>query len=429
MKPSLIRAFDKLGMLLWAETRIFGADSLALSTLDAMIQKNRNHPSITTWSLVNDAGLDNPEMTQMLQVMNANAKRMDPTRPTSFGREADGHANKTGFALVTDIMGYNGSGMGIVDRDHALYPNRKMLISEYSSGRGVRGNYRSRKFGKTKKVTLNDGTVVTRGGYWPSEYDLAKSQERWWKYIAKRHYLAGGIMWSGIEYLGESPGWPVVTSEFGVLDVARFKKDAYYYYQQQWTKKPMVHIMPDNWNWNKRDSTIKVWVYSNSQKVELFLNGKSLGIKKKVPFSHIEWKVPYQPGILKALGYNAYGSVIAKTEVKTAGKPYQLNLRVDRKTIKASGDDLSFITVTVCDTAGTIVPHADNLIHVHVKGGKFLGLSSGYPMSHADPSSAKMKAFNGKLRIIVQSYEVRSNIKVKVRARRLEPDSIIIKAR
>lgn len=426
--PSLIRACDRLGMLLWSETRILGSDSLALSTLDAMILKDRNHPSIIIWSLANNSGRNNPKLTKILQVMNAEVKKLDPTRPTAFASEANGDPNKTGFAFVTDIMGYNGGGMGREDRDHALYPNRKMLTSEYSSGRGIRGVYKTKWIGKPKIDTLGDGRIVKSGPHLAGEYALARSHEKEWTHIAKRHYLAGGMMWSGIEYIGESPGWPVVTSEFGVFDVARFKKDAYFYYLQQWTKKPMVHIMPDDWNWANRDSTIKVWVYSNCKKAELFLNGKSLGIKKKVPLGHIEWDVPYQPGTLRAKGYNAYGSVVAETEVKTAGKPYQLKASADRRSIKANGMDLSFITVSVRDTAGTIVPHADNLIYIDVTGGKLLGMSSGNPVSHKDPDSEKMKAFNGKLRVIVQSYDRKGKIKVKMRSKGLKSTLITIKA-
>lgn len=423
--PSLMEACDKLGMLLWTETRYLGADSFAIKTLDDMIHRDRNHPSIICWSLANNSGRNNFELTKMLQLMNAHAKKDDPTRPTVFGCEANGDPNTTGFAYVTDVMGYNGGGMGRDDRDHALYPNRKMLISEYSSGRGARGNYIPKMVGKTKLDTLGDGRVF-KSGYLYSIYDLCTSHESEWTHVARRRYLAGGIMWSGIEYIGESSGWPVVTSQFGVLDVCRFKKDTYYYYLQQWTKKPMVHIFP-SWNWDKRDSIINVWCYSNCHEVELFLNGKSLGKKRKVPLGHIEWKVPYEPGTLNAKGYNAYGSVVAKMKVSTAGKPYQLIAAADRNTIKANGSDLSFITIKVCDKNGTIVPHADNFINVNITGGKLLGVCSGNPVGHDDPASERMKAFNGMLLVIVQSDDRPGKIVVKVVSEYLHNASVVIK--
>lgn len=423
--PSLMEACDKIGMLLWAETRYLGADTFALATLHDMIQRDRNHPSIICWSLANNSGRNQVKLTYMLKVMNTLARKMDPTRPTTFGCEANGNPNWTGFACVTDLMGYNGGGMGRDDKDHKDYPDRKMLISEYSSGMGVRGNYKNHPAGTHKTYKLDDGRTI-QGGYLYSIYDLCRSHEDEWSHIAKRLWLAGGMMWSGFEYIGESDGWPVVTSQFGVFDIARFKKDAYYYYLQEWTKKPMVHIFPD-WTWDKKDSIIHVWCYSNCDKVELFLNGKSLGTKNKVPLSHIEWEVPYEPGILEAKGYDD-GKLIAQTEIRTAGKPYRLTAKADSSVIKANGTDLSFITIKVCDKNGTLIPHADNLINVKVTGGKLLGLCSGNPVSHVDPASTWMKAFNGKLLAIIQSYDHQGKTVIKVSSEDLVPGTVMVKA-
>lgn len=425
--PSLMEACDKLGMLLWAETRYLGKDTFALATLHDMIKRDRNHPSIICWSLANNSGRNDVKLTEMLEVMNSLAKRMDPTRPTAFGCEANGNPNWTGFACVTDIMGYNGGGMGRDDRDHIDYPNRKMLISEYSSGMGVRGVYKDMPAGRKKTDTLDDGRII-HTGYLYSEYDLCRSHEEEWSHIAKRPWLAGGMMWSGFEYIGESVGWPVVTSQFGVFDIARFKKDAYYYYLQEWTKKPMVHIFP-TWNWDRPDSIIDVWCYSNCNKVELFLNGKSLGIKKKVPLSHIEWKVPYQPGILVAKGYNDAEKLIAQDEVRTAGNPFELTAKADRSFIKANGTDLIFVTIKVCDKEGTFVPHANNLIHVQVLGGKLLGLCSGDPVAHVDPATTQMNSFNGMLLAIVQSEDHLGKILLKIFSKGLSSKELTIQAK
>lgn len=424
--PSLMKACDKLGMLLWVETRYLGKDTFALASLHDMIQRDRNHPSIICWGLANNSGRNDTSLTDMLQTMNKLAKEEDPTRPTIFGCEANGDPNKTGFAFVTDVMGYNGGGMGRDDRDHKNYPHRKMLISEYSSGRGTRGVYEKRLVGENESETWGDGRKVS-SGYLYSIYDLCKWHEKEWAHIATRPWLAGGIMWSGIEYLGETSGWPVVTSQFGVFDVARFNKDVYYYYLQEWTKKPMVHIFPD-WTWHKKDSIIDVWCYSNCDKVELMLNGKSLGIKNKVPLGHIQWKVPYQPGTLLAKGYNTKGKKIAEDVLKTAEVSTKLSAVADRKIIKADGNDLSFITIKVCDKNGTMVPNADNLIKVNIKGGKLIGLCNGSPTSHLDPTSTQMHGFNGMLLAIVQSEDHVKNIKVAISSMGLIPCSVEIKA-
>ena len=422
--PSLMKACDELGMFLMAETRYLGKDDHSISSLISLIRRARNHPSIISWSLANTGGSDDIRQTEILQVMNNYAKKEDPTRPTAFGCEGNGDPNKSGFAFVTDIMGYNGGGMGKDDRDHVLYPDRKMIISEYSSGRGARGNYKIEEVGETE--TLGDGRIVSRSGQLTSIYDLCRSHEREWRHIAERPHLAGGAMWSGIEYLGETNGWPIVSSQFGVLDVCRFRKDAYYYYLQEWTEKPMVHIFP-HWNWKEGD-TIDVWSYSNCDDVELFLNGKSLGKCAKVSRGHIEWKVPFQAGVLSARGF-INGIMVAEAEVKTAAEPNRLKIFADRKSIKAEGDDLSFITVNVCDKDGNMVPTADHVIDVEVSGGKLLGVCSGNPMSHEDPGAGKIKAFNGMLLAVVQSFDSAGNILVKVKSEGLEPNEIIIEVK
>ncbi|HTN35996.1 MAG TPA: DUF4982 domain-containing protein, partial [Arachidicoccus sp.] len=410
---ALMRACDKMGMLLWVETRYLGKDSFALGSIDDMIYRDRNHPAIICWGLANNSGRNDPGLTDFLKVMNSRAKADDPTRPTVFGCEANGDPNKTGFAFVTDVMGYNGGGMGRDDPDHRRYPNRKMLISEYSSGMGARGIYKREQVGTPTYDTLGDGRIFKRTGSLSSIYDLCLSHEDEWSHIAQRPFLAGGIMWSGIEYLGEPIGWPIVTSQFGVLDIARFKKDAYYYYLQEWTPAPMVHLFP-HWNWKQGD-TVKVWSYSNQDEVELFLNGKSLGKKNKIPLGHIEWKVPYTPGILKAVAYKGGQKTVSSTVI-TAGDPAMFQLTADRSAIKADGCDLSFITIDICDKKAVKVPMADNMIKVTVSGGKLLGLCSGNPQNHEDPSNPAMHAFNGKLLAIIQSNTRKGQIVVKVSA-------------
>jgi len=421
--PSLMRACDSMGMMLWVETRYLGKDSFTLGSIDDMIFRDRNHPSVICWGLANNSGRNDTLLTDFLKVMNARAKADDPTRPTVFGCEANGDPNKTGFAFVTDVMGYNGGGMGRDDPDHRNYPDRKMLISEFSSGMGARGIYKVEQVGTPTYDTLGDGRVFKRTGSLSSIYDLCTSHEEEWSHIAKRPFLAGGIMWSGMEYLGEPIGWPIVTSQFGVLDIARFKKDAYYYYLQQWTDQPMVHILP-HWNWQEGD-TVKVWCYSNQDEVELFLNGKSLGRKKRVPLSHISWSVPFKAGTLEAVAYKN-GQKTVTSLVKTAEKPAALRLNADRKQIKADGNDLSFVTIDIKDDSGTTVPAADNMIQVSVSGGKLLGLCSGSPLNHEDPASTSMKAFNGKLLAIVQSNGQKGSITVKAGSKGMAEQTITI---
>jgi len=401
--PSLMEACDRLGLLVWAETRYLATSDQAISSLKDLIHRNRNHPSIICWSLANTAGSPDGVQTKYLEVLNRVAHETDPTRPIAFACEGNTDANANGFALVTDVMGYNGGGMGIDDRDHKLYPHRKMLISEFSSGRGARGVYEEKLLGHVSTEILGDGRTMTLGGAYFSTYALCRQHEAEWSHIAKRPWLAGGAMWSGIDYRGETSGWPIVTSQFGVFDQCRFPNDAYYYYLQEWTSQPMVHIFP-HWTWpGKEGRPIDVWCYSNCDTVEIMLNGKSLGLQPRQPLTHLAWKVPYQPGTLTARAFKA-GKAVCTQEVKTAGAPAQLRLSSDRSTIRADGCDLSFITIAIHDRSGNPVPVADNEVSLAVEGpGRLLGLCSGDPGSHDNPKTGRMRAFNGLLLGIVQS--------------------------
>lgn len=401
--PSLMESCDRLGMLVWAETRYLDAPEVAGAPLRDLIQRNRNHPSIICWSLANTAGSPDGKLTGYLKALNEIAHAEDPTRPTAFGCEANTDANANGFAFVTDIMGYNGGGMGIDDRDHHLFPERKMLVSEFSSGRGARGIYENIPSGIETKVTLGDGRVLDFDGRYCSIYDLCRWFEKEWTHIDERPWLAGGAMWSGFEYYGETSGWPTVTSQFGVLDICRFPKDTYYYFIQEWTDKPMVHVFP-HWTWPGREGQeIEVWGYTTCDSVRLSLNGQRLGEKPRGRLTHMEWKVPYQPGVLLAEGV-VDGRVVCVQEIRTAGDAAKLRLSADRFSIRADAQDVSFVTISVHDAQGNTVPTAACDVRVEVAGaGKLIGLASGDPRSHENPKDTRARTFSGLLLAIVQS--------------------------
>jgi len=184
--PSLLEACDRLGLLVWAETRYLGPSNTAAPPLRDLIRRDRNHPSIICWSLADTAGSEDDRETRYLKDLNQVAHREDPSRPTAFACEDNADANANGFALVTDIMRYNGGGMGKDDRDHQLYPQRKMLVSEFSSGRGARGVYEEKILARVTTEKLGDGRTVTNAGQYFSTYDLCRSHEAEWSHIAQR---------------------------------------------------------------------------------------------------------------------------------------------------------------------------------------------------------------------------------------------------
>ncbi len=415
--PSLMEACDRLGMLFWAETRNLYPDNGASGDLRDLILRDRNHPCIIVWGLANTAGSNDERLTNHLRQLNELAHQLDSSRPTVVGLEGNADANANGFAGVTDVVGYNGGGIGIDDRDHRLFPGRKMLISEFSSGRGARGVYMETAPADSESETLGDGRVMKRGGHYCSEFELCRSHEQEWRHVAARPWLAGGLMWSAIEYRGETTGWPIVTSQFGVLDICRFPKDAYYFYKKEWTDSPMLHLFP-HWTWpGKEGQRIEVWCYSNCDTVDLYLNGQlQPGIPHFLQFGaswpHLSWQVPYAPGTLYAEG-RLNGQVVCRQEIRTAAAPAMLRISPDRTKLLADGEDVSFVTISVCDADGTPVPAAAVPVSVEVSGcGRLIGLSSGDPGSHQSEKSSVVKTFNGLCLAIVQNNRQEGEIRV-----------------
>lgn len=255
------------------------------------------------------------------------------------------------------------------------------------------------------------------------------THEETWKIVKKYEFLSGMYVWTGFDYLGEPTpyGWPSRSSYFGIVDLAGFPKDAYYMYQSEWTDEPVLHVFP-HWNWDDGDM-IEVWACTNCEEVELFLNGQSLGTKRKAGDDlHLAWRVPFAPGTLKAVGRTA-GKDILTREIKTAGAPAKIVLEADRNVIAADGRDLSFVTVKVLDEEGTLAPTADNLINFEITGeGTITAVDNGLQTS-AEPFKANYRqAFHGLCLAVVQSTEKAGRITLKATSEGLQEAAIVIEA-
>jgi len=273
--------------------------------------------------------------------------------------------------------------------------------------------------------------------------------EQLWSFVRTYDYVSGDHMWTGIDYLGES-GWPAKNSSSGVIDTCGFVKDGYYFYQSQWTSKPMIHLFP-HWTWKgKEGEFIPVLCYTNCDTVELFLNGKSLGVQgywfprygmenkysnfpararaaRTTADLHLAWTVPYQPGTLKAVGVKD-GKVVSEVELTTVGEPAAIGLSVDRNTILADRRDVAHVTVRILDAQGRVVPDADNEVTFQIQGaGKIIGLDNGNPLSHEDFKGDRRKAFNGLCLAIAQSTATPGQIQMTATSPGLRPGSITIK--
>jgi len=389
--PELLRACDRLGMIVLAETRMMSSTPEGLSQLERMIRRDRNHACIFMWTLGNEEnalqGTDLGE--RVCRTMKQTAKRLDPSRPVTVAM--NGQWGK-GFSRVVDVQGFNYMSAGSMDQFHAAFPKQPAIGTEEASTLSTRGIY------------VND---ADRG--YVSAYDLnaprwGSTAEAWWKYYVDRPWVAGAFVWTGFDYRGEPTpyGWPCINSHFGVIDTCGFPKDNFYYYQAQWTDKPVLHILP-HWNWEGKEGTeISVWAYSNCEEVELFLNGMSLGRKPIPPKSHLEWSVNYAPGVLLARAYNG-GRVAVEVQNETTGTPAAIRLMSDVEKISADGQDVAIVAVSVVDVQGRVVPTASNNIQFSIEGpGKIIGVGNGDPSCHEPDKGTSRSVFGGLAQVIVQ---------------------------
>ncbi len=367
--PAFLDVCDSLGMLVIDENRLMGTSPEQLNQLERMIIRDRNHPSIILWSIGNEewAIEGNVKGARIASDMQDFAHRLDPTRPTTAACSGGwGH----GISRVIQVMGYNYIFNGNIDEHHGQFPSQPAVGTEESTSPSTRGIYITDA--KQGHMEQGDRSAGDRG----IEVGL--------KFYEERPFLSGLFFWTGFDYRGEpNPfGWPQVTSQSGILDLCGFPKDIFYYLKSWWTDKPVLHLLP-YWNWaGKNGQDIDVWAYSNCDSVGLFLNGQSLGGKPVPKYSHVDWKVKYEPGTLLAKGYKD-GKEVATDKVETTGEPYAVKLVPDRININADGEDVSTVTVEVVDSKGRIVPTAGNEIAFTIKGpGKIIGVGNGDPSSH-----------------------------------------------
>ncbi len=368
--PELLDACDRLGMLVIDENRSMGITPTQLNDLKRMILRDRNHPSIISWSIGNEEwGIEgNITGARIAATMQAFAKSVDSTR---YITAAISGGIGSGISTVIDVLGYNYVATKNTDEQHKKYPNQFSWGTEEGSTVASRGIYED---------DMDKHQLVA---YDRKQNDFFYSLEQGWKHYASRPYLAGMFIWTGFDYRGEPTpfGWPSVGSYFGMVDACGFPKDDYYYLKSWWTNETVVHLLP-HWNWQgKEGQEIRVCAYSNCDEVELFLNRKSLGKKTMEPNGHLEWQVKYEPGILEAVGFKK-GLRAGNDIVKTTLKPNQVKLIADRKAIKADKKDIAIITVQADDKNNLRVPMAQNELSFSITGpGKIIGVGNGDPTS------------------------------------------------
>ena len=444
--PELLDACDRMGILVMDEAfdewlrgktkmgyaRFF--EQWSDTDIKTMMDRDRNHPSIILWSIGNEIseGLQNTVGTAraLAERLVADCHREDPTRLVTSACPHPAQAWLTGLAPALDVFGINYSSGFYKQNDPAGPPANPpakpedyhgqlpMVASETASQTSSRGEYGLTLDGGGNLLVNTDvpfrtveyGNFPTRGAFRAERSLLDVKQSPW---------VGGEFVWTGFDYLGEpSYDWPARSSDFGIVDLCGFPKDRFYLYKASWTTGPVVHLLP-HWTWPGFDGKpIPVWVFTNADSVELFLNGRSLGAKNfpadagDAPAAkdrpnrslHLAWSVPYAPGTLRAVA-KKNGQTVATDEVQTTGAPAAITLAADRPSIEASGQDLSFIKVSVVDKEGRVCPQADPEVSFTVNGAAAVlaGLDDGDPINHEAFQGTRHRVFHGLGLAVLQS--------------------------
>ncbi len=448
--PELLELTDKMGFIVMDEafdmwkiqkTKFdyhLDWDEWHKRDLEDMVLRDRNHPSIFIWSIGNEVMEQwnkNPDGGTISKELGAIVRNLDPTRPITSACNGVNRDNKVLTDGDLDLVGTNYDQKKIPELQK-MFPGRKIIGTETTSALGTRGTYnlpsdKILRWPRKWDEVLKEGNPdFTCSAYDNSSAPWGSTHEETWKIVKKHDFFSGMYIWTGWDYIGEPTPypWPAVSSYFGIIDLAGFPKDAYYMYQSEWTSQPMLHLFP-HWNW-KPGQEVDMVTYFNADEVELFLNGRSLGTKRKQGDDVLVfWRIPFEPGVVKAVS-RKNGQVVLTREVRTAEEPARIVLVPDRKAIKADGSDLSFVTVKVVDKNGTVVPAADNLIKFEVNGDATIaGVDNGYQASHESFKGKQRKAFHGMALAIVQAKQKPGRIVLKASSDNLQAASVVINAR
>ncbi|MGK9477003.1 beta-galactosidase GalB [Melioribacter sp. OK-6-Me] len=420
--------------------------------LRAFVRRDRNHPSIIMWSFGNEVGeqYTDKEGAALAKHLYDIIKQEDSTRPATASMN---YAKPyMPFPEVMDVISLNYQGEGIrnapayahlqgikteplYEEFHKKFPDKVILSSENAAALSSRGTYLFPVYdGISSPVSDSQGGDPDKkyvSAYELYTADFGSSADKVFATLDRHPFVAGGFVWSGWDYLGEpTPYYKARSSYFGVIDLAGFKKDRFYLYQSYWRPDyPMAHILP-HWNWHDRVGKVTpVHIFTSGDEAELFLNGKSLGKKKKGKFEYrLRWdEVIYEPGELKVLTYKN-GKPWATDSVKTTLQPAKVELIPDRRIIKADGKDLSFVTVKITDENGLLVPDAANTINLEIEGpAEIIATDNGDPTCMIPFPSKSRNAFNGLLLVIVRSIEgTKGNAILKAYSEGLQAGSTVI---
>lgn len=475
--PELLNMCDTMGLIvmdesfdMWRKKKTAGDyarffDKWFERDLTDLIMRDRNHPSILMWSIGNEvleqwsqADADTLSLEQANLILNFGhsaetlakegemsvnslltrrlaeiVKKLDPTRPVTAGCNEPDPGNHLFKSGVLDIIGFNYHHQWIKDVPKN-FPGKPFIMTESVSALQTRGFYR---------MPADSVFTAPREWWMPysdpsyacSAYDnehvpWGSTHEATWDVVKHTPWCSGQFIWTGWDYIGEPTpyAYPARSSYFGIIDLAGFPKDSYYLYQSEWTDKTVLHLFP-HWNWIE-GQPVDLWCYyNNADEVELYLNGRSLGTRKKKDSHqyHVSWRVPFERGELKAVS-RLKGKVVKEQTIRTAGAPDHIRLTADRSTLTADGRSLAFITVEVVDKDGTVCPNADNQIFFEVKGqGRIEGVDNGSQTSLERFKADNRRAMAGKCLVVLRSAKQQGSLKLTAKGVDLKSDEMNIR--
>ena len=452
---------DSMGMMVMAESfdmwiypkckngyaRFF--KEWALKDITNLVLNHRNHPSIVMWSIGNEIPEQwSEEGRQIAKQLQGLCHQLDPTRPVTQGMDRAEDALNSGFAQAMEVPGFN-------YRVHKYENNIKQLPQGFLLGSETASTVSSRGVYKFPVVVTDnsqfasyspnyDPTALTKADGQCSSYDVeycswSNLPDDDWVWQDDKNWVIGEFVWTGYDYLGEPTPydeyWPSRSSYFGIMDLAGLPKDRYWLYRSKWnTKEHTVHLLP-HWTWPERKGEVTpVYCYTDGVEAELFVNGKSQGRIRKNPAERLDryrlrWNnVKYEAGEIRVVAYDAQGNKIGEDSRRTAGKPTAIVAQADRKSYRADGEDLVFVTIGVADSKGVAVPTCNNELTFEVTGaGSFEAVCNGDATSLESFKQPRMKLFNGELVVVLRTSEhpgtIRLNIKDskgKLKAKTLE---------
>ncbi|WP_156043015.1 beta-galactosidase GalA [Robinsoniella sp. KNHs210] len=392
---------DKHGLLVMDENRNFNSAQEGIEQISHMVLRDRNHPSVVLYSVFNEEPLQGTAQGRRIASrLAAKVKQLDDTRPL-LGAMNGGFMEEEGCATVFDVAGFNYF-TDSYDEFHKKYPEQPLVGSETNSHFVTRGVYET----DIEKCRFDNYDVQCA--------PWGDSVRGTWQAVNSRAYVMGMFAWTGFDYRGEpSPcEWPSISSHFGIMDTCGFPKDIYFLYQAYWLERPILHILP-HWNFLGDEGVEKnVMTFSNCDEIELFLNEVSLGKQKNEMYQQCTWKVPYQPGILRAVGLKDGKEIVQERITTSAARTIVLTCEKD--VLYCDGRDAAVIDVSVVDPDGIPVPDADNMIQFEITGsGEILGVGNGDPSCHEEDFSDKRSLFNGRCQVIIRNNMGMDKVTVK----------------